>query len=249
MSLLSRFVRKKKPAREPVDLGAVVTDMHSHLIPGIDDGAKDMNDSLGLINAMAQMGYQKLITTPHIMSDFYRNDQDIILRGRDLVREALLQTDINVSFDAAAEYYLDEHFEELIEKKELLTIGDSYVLFELSFMQEPNSMKRAIFNMQMAGYKPILAHPERYLYMHPNFETYEELVERDVYLQLNINSLSGTYGDGVQRTAEKLIAKGLISFLGSDTHHAGHIELMDSTLVRSALHRLLHSEKLRNKEL
>jgi protein-tyrosine phosphatase len=249
MSIFSKFRRKKETQREPADLSLVGVDMHSHLIPGIDDGAKTMEESLHLIQELSNFGFNKLITTPHIMSDFYRNDRDTILRGRDEVRKSLASCNMDVEFDAAAEYYLDEHFEELIEKKEILTIGESYVLFELSFMQEPNSMKRAIFNLQMAGYKPILAHPERYLYFNANFEKYEELFERDVLLQLNINSLTGTYGDTVQRTAQKLIGKNMVAFLGTDTHHEGHLGLINSSLVRSGLHQLIRSGKLLNKEL
>lgn len=243
------FVKKEEPLPEPVDLSALVADMHSHLIPGIDDGAPHMDEAIHLITELAAMGYRKLITTPHIFSDIHRNTAAIILEGRDRVRAELKARAIDIEFDAAAEYYLDDHFEQLLERKELLTFGKNYVLFELSFVQDQPSLARAIFHMILAGYRPVLAHPERYEYWHGNFARYEELVEKDVLLALNINSLTGQYGDGVKRTAYKLIDAGMVSFLGSDCHHVGHLGLMQQARNNLHLRNLIDTGKLLNSTL
>lgn len=248
MSFLSKLFRKQK-VLEPIDLSLAGTDMHSHLIPGIDDGAPNMEVSLDLIRKLIDLGYSKIITTPHVMSDYYRNSSSDILRGLDQLREALQKENIHIPVEAAAEYFLDEHFEKLIAEKDVLTFGDNYVLFELSFMTEPASLKKVLFELQMAGYKPILAHPERYPYWHKEFDNYRELVDRDVFLQLNINSLTGTYSPQVQKCGEQLIQEGLIQFLGTDCHHHGHIHLTSNARSHAALHQLIESNKLLNKTL
>jgi protein-tyrosine phosphatase len=248
MPFLSKLFRKK-PVLDPIDLSLVGTDMHSHLIPGIDDGAPNTEISIDLIRKLMGLGYSKFITTPHIMSDYYRNTSEGILRGLDGLREALQKENISVPIEAAAEYFLDEHFEKLIQKKDILTFGDNYVLFELSFMIEPASLKKVLFELQMAGYKPILAHPERYPYWHKDFDKFRELVDRDVFLQLNLNSLTGTYSPQVQKCGEQLIKEGLVSFLGSDCHHHGHIQLSTEVRTNPSLHQLISSGKLMNQSL
>ncbi len=109
MGLFSKLFKKPEPL-QPIDLGMIGVDMHSHLIPGIDDGAPNIEASLSLIRHFVDLGYRKIITTPHVMSDYYRNTSEIITSGRDTVREALKNAQIDIAFDAAAEYYLDEHF-------------------------------------------------------------------------------------------------------------------------------------------
>lgn len=249
MGLFSKLFGKKKRVLEPADLSVLGADMHSHLIPGIDDGAPDLKTSISLIKKLKREGYKHIITTPHVMSDYYRNTSEIILEGRDKVQAALEEEGIEIGFEAAAEYFLDEHFMDLIQKKDLLTFGDNYVLFELSFMAEPPQLKEALFEMQMAGYRPILAHPERYTYWHRDYEKFRELVERDVLLQVNINSLTGTYSPEVMKCGEDLIDDGMVRFLGTDCHHKGHIELMQQAKTTPAIHDLLNSGELWNSQL
>lgn len=248
MQWLKKIFGKEKQL-PPIHLGQLQTDFHSHLIPGIDDGAQSMEDSLQMIRRFKELGYKKVITTPHVMSDFYRNDSATILSGRDAVRKALAEAKIEIEFDAAAEYYLDEHFEEKINAKDLLTFGDNYVLFELPFVAEPPNLAAAIFKMQTNGYRPILAHPERYGFWYKDFDKYHEMKDKGVHLQLNMLSLIGHYSPETQKIAERLIDEELITFLGSDCHNFGHQQLMDIARTKPYLHRLIESGKLMNGSL
>jgi tyrosine-protein phosphatase YwqE len=248
MSWFSKLF-KKEEILEPIDLGQLKTDFHSHLIPGIDDGAKDMEDSLVMIKRFKSWGYQKVITTPHVMSDFYRNTPDTILGGRDQVARELAQEGIALSFEAAAEYYLDETLEEKIKSKELLTFGDNYVLFELPFMAEPPNLASAIFEMQTNGYKPILAHPERYGYWYKEFDKFQEMKDKGVLLQVNILSFIGHYSPETQKITERLVDENLVSFLGTDCHNQGHQELIEIARTKKYVHRLIESGRLLNHTL
>ena len=241
--------KKKDPVLEPINLSILQVDVHSHFIPGIDDGAKTIEDSIELISAMKDFGYRKVITTPHIMSDYYRNTPAVILEGLAKVRAALKENNIDIEVDAAAEYNVDADFTEKIEKKELLTFGDNYVLFELPFMQEPDVLKDVIWQLQSAGYKPVLAHVERYQFWHQHWDKFEDMVNRGVLLQMNIGSLTGSYGPEVQKIAEKLIDNDMISLLGSDCHHMGHVEMIDSARTKEYIHKIVNSPKLLNKQL
>ena len=216
----------------PQDFGALITDIHSHLIPGIDDGAKSLDDSISLILGLQSLGYKKLITTPHVMFDYYRNDNEKILGGLKRLREALKLHKIDMEIDAAAEYYLDDHFVELI-----------------SFFEEPRMLDQVIFNLQLEGYKPVLAHPERYAYWHRSMDVYEKLVDKGVLLQANLGSFSGNYGPEVMKVAEKLAANDWISLLGSDTHHMMHIQLFQTLKTNQIIHRLVNSNTLLNSKL
>lgn len=248
MGLFSKWFEKNKQV-DPIDFGKIRVDMHSHLIPGIDDGAPDVAVAIDLVRGLETLGYKKLITTPHVMSDFYRNTSDDIKRGEELMRKELAGAGVNVGLQAAAEYYCDDHFESLIARKDLLTFGDNYVLFELPFAQPSSNMKNAIFEMQMAGYKPILAHPERYGYWHTDFEQYQSLVDKDVLLQLNINSLNGVYSPTVKKTAMRLLDEGLISFVGTDCHHHGHLESLTESSRNPSLHTALEKGQILNASL
>ena len=248
MGLLD-FFTKGKSLKEPIDLGLLYCDVHSHFIPGIDDGAKTIEDTLLLLKGMQEMGYKKIITTPHVMSDYYRNTTEIILRGIDEVKEAALKEDIKLDISASAEYYLDSDFTNLVKNKDLLTFSNNYVLFEVSYLNPPDNIDSMIFMLQSEGYKPIIAHPERYPYWYDSFEKYEQLADRGVLLQLNINSLTGHYSPKTQQVAEKLIEKNLISFIGSDCHHLGHQNLMQKAVYSPYLKKLFDSGKLLNSTL
>ncbi len=200
------------------------TDIHSHLIPGLDDGVQSLSESLELLDGLQQQGYEKVITTPHVMGDFYPNTPEMIRSGLIQVQEALKASGLDIKLEAAAEYYLDEFFVESLNKREeLLTFGEKYLLFETAFMNEPVHLKEAIFKMKSLGYQPVYAHPERYQYLHRDFSLVEDIVDRGALLQVNINSLTGYYSRPVQKMAEKLIDRNLVHFLGSDCHNQKHL--------------------------
>lgn len=245
------FIKKlfgKKEQLPPADLGVLGCDMHSHFIPGIDDGAKDMDDALQLLQHMQELGYKKIITTPHIMSDGFRNTPEIILGGLDKLRTAAREAGITMQLEAAAEYYFDFGLEAKL-KNGPLTFGAKYLLFEVSYLYPPDGIENFIFNAQIEGYKLILAHPERYPFWAEEFSYYKKLKDKNVFFQLNINSLTGHYSEGTKRTAEKMIDAGMFEFLGTDCHHMGHINLLQQARKEKYLHKLLNSGKLKNNEL
>ncbi|MEE4176570.1 MAG: CpsB/CapC family capsule biosynthesis tyrosine phosphatase [Bacteroides sp.] len=246
--LFGSWFRKKK-LDHPVDLSPLVTDMHSHLIPGIDDGAPDMATVLALLEQLAGLGYQKVITTPHIMADLYKNTREIIEKGEREVKKAIEKAGINIEFHATAEYLIDEGFAPLIASKEVMTFGQNYVLVELPYYSPPQNLSELLFEMQVAGYRVILAHPERYVYWHHNFSKLEELKDREVFFQLNTISLSGYYSLTTKKISEKLIDAGMIDFLGSDLHSFQYLKLLEKSLFEPALEKLLNSGKLKNQTL
>ncbi len=209
----------------------MMVDVHSHLIPGIDDGVKTITDSLDILQQMSDLGYQKVITTPHVMHDFYPNTSQDILKRVQVLQQRVDAVGIDLEVEAAAEYYLDEHFIQFLDQKsDLLTFGDNYVLFETSFLNEPAYMRQGIFKIISNGMKPVLAHPERYLFLQNNPEIIEDLVERGVLLQVNTISLSGYYSKEARKLAEYLIDKQMVSFLGTDCHNAKHLKAMVETI-------------------
>lgn len=224
-------------------------DMHSHLIPGIDDGATDLNNSIQLIKGLQDVGFKKLITTPHIMADYYQNTPEIILRGLDKVRTELNAQGIDMEMDASAEYYFDENLIGLIKSKRILPLNKKYLLFELSYINLPNGLPNLIFDIQNAGYIPILAHPERYPFYHEKFEEYEAIVDKGCLLQLNFLSLSGNYGPGVKKIATKLLDKNLVSFLATDLHNQRHVDRMKKSITENAIVKQIKDYSFKNNEL
>ncbi|HSV88530.1 MAG TPA: CpsB/CapC family capsule biosynthesis tyrosine phosphatase [Bacteroidales bacterium] len=245
MNLLEQLFKWKK-LKTPVDLSPVETDMHSHLIPGIDDGAPDMATVITLLDLLSQMGFKKVITTPHIMKDLYRNSSEIILEGEAKVKEAIKEAGIPIDFKAGAEYLVDDGFTRLVEQKDLLTISDNYLLIELPYFSPPAQLSEILFELQLAGYKVILAHPERYAYWHGHFGRYEDLHARGLYFQLNIISLSGYYSSHIRKLSQKLIDARMIDFLGTDLHSLQYFQIMEKALLDPFLAKLVNSGRLKN---
>ncbi len=216
----------KKEQLSGIDFTSIGTDIHSHLIPGIDDGAKTMQDTLELIKAQYNLGIRKFITTPHIMSDYYKNTPEIILGGLAEVKKMLVSEKIDVEISAAAEYYIDDGFIQKLEAGPLLTFGDNHLLIEVSYINCPDNIHEIIFQTQLQQYKVILAHPERYPYWYKKFDEYQKFRDHGVLLQININSLAGYYGAGAKMIAEKLIDNNMVDLIGSDMHHTKHAEAM-----------------------
>ena len=219
----------KKRAHQPPDLSGLVTDMHSHLIPGIDDGATDTANSIELINGLRELGYQKFIATPHILWDIFKNNKATIYPAFENLKTALVQSNINVPIKFAAEYFLDYHVDELIEDEiPLLTLKDNWVLVEFSFVSAPLDLKDKLFSLQMSGYQPVIAPPERYTYFGRTKEKYEELKEAGHFLQVNLLSLAGYYGRIPQEIAMMLVKNKFVDFLGTDLHHTRHLHAIQT---------------------
>lgn len=223
------FFKKKPPKTVEPDLSFIGVDMHSHLLPGIDDGLKELEESVAFIRELQLLGYKKLICTPHILSDLYPNSPSTILPKLKLVQDAVKKAGINIQIDAAAEYMVDHDFSELIansSREDLLTINGKYILIEMSYLSASPNIDNIIFNLRMLDLIPIIAHPERYNYYHNHFEQYERFKEQGCKLQLNMLSLSGGYGPYVKKTAEKLLKNQLIDFVGTDMHHERHLGML-----------------------
>jgi protein-tyrosine phosphatase len=206
-------------------------DIHSHLLPAIDDGSKNIEDTFFLINALKDMGIVEFITTPHIFSGYWDNTKSNIEIVEQETLKQLKSNQFNLPFRAASEYLMDNHFVSLFQKKEVLTLKDNYVLVEMSYINAPVNLYDIIFDLQVAGYKPILAHPERYLFYHKNFNEYTKLKNAGCLFQLNLLSAVGYYGAEVTEIAKKLLEKGLIDYVGTDVHHKKHIDSFSNPVL------------------
>lgn len=232
------------------DYSLLGADMHSHLIPGIDDGAPDFAASVQLINGLTQLGFKKLVTTPHIMWDMYQNTRDDILKRYEVLMKQLEAEGIKVDIAAAAEYFLDENVKKLLAGKEpFLTIHDNLVLVEFSMASEPLDLKEILFEMQMQGYQPVIAHPERYVYHERNKAFFEDLKISGFYFQLNIMSLAGTYGKAVQELARYFIKNQYYELAGTDLHNQHQLPHLQNHSITPLLKELVDSGKLMNIDL
>lgn len=240
------FSRKSKRVSDKSILEYYQTDLHSHLIPGIDDGSQSMSESIEIIKSLKDLGFKKIITTPHIMAHRFPNTKESIKEGLKKLKKELENQDIDIKIKAAAEYYYDENFFELIDKDDLLTFGDNYVLFELSYTHKPFGIEQTIFNLLSKGYKPVLAHPERYSYYHENLEKFEKLKNTGLRFQLNLNSLVGFYGKKPQKTAQYLVDNGFIDFIGSDTHAMNYVDSFKEAIYTKVAHEIFKKNRIKN---
>jgi len=248
--MFSLFKKNKSKTDWRGGLSMLHTDMHSHLLPGIDDGAPDVETSIYLIKGMMELGYQKLITTPHIYPDLYPNNRSTILNAHKLLTDQLQQENINIEIRPAAEYFIDEIFSSRLEKgEELLAIKDNMVLIEISFVSPPRELNHVIFDMVTGGYQPIVAHPERYNYYHHQKDIYEQFKHQGCLLQVNMLSLLGYYGKQVQDTAIYLAKNGMIDFVGTDLHHGRHLAELQTSQMIEAVQDLLGNCTLLNSTL
>lgn len=232
------FFQKKKRVGFPFD--RLETDMHSHLLPGIDDGSPDLQTSLRLIKGLEELGYKNFIATPHVMEDLYPNNRGTIQAAYDTLKDELKSKKIDTQIRFAAEYLLDGNVDDMLEKKEsLLTLKDKMVLVEISFVSEPIHLKDVLFNLQMNGYQPIFAHPERYAFYHHQPMQYAEIKAMGCMFQSNLLSFSGYYGNSVRQAAEYLVDKGLTDYLGTDLHHDRHLENLRQLTFTPSLAKLL----------
>jgi protein-tyrosine phosphatase len=241
---------KKKPSTVPlIDFSIIGTDIHSHFIPAIDDGSDSIETSVTLIKGLVAQGFKHIITTPHVMSDHYENTSEVILSGLKTVQERLNTEGVNVTLHAAAEYYMDEYFLNLLNTQPLLTLWDNHVLVEMGFFSPPRGWEDYFFKISLKGYQPILAHPERYPYFHKSYVEYNEIKEKGVLLQVNALSLTGYYGESVKKTAFRLLDDKLIDFIGTDAHHVRHIDTLKTTFQSPEVQKILTNYPFKNREI
>jgi tyrosine-protein phosphatase YwqE len=219
--------KKKTPQPDlsaaPSDFSFLGADMHSHLVPGIDDGAPDVETSLMLIRRMKELGFSKLITTPHVFLEFYDNNAEKITAHFDKLKRFIDDHRLGVELDVAAEYYLDNLFLSAVLPDGLLSFGKKCVLVEVSMAGWPRQFNDMIFSIQADGYVPVLAHIERYLF-EEDVRVYQQLKDKGVLMQMNLLSITGYYGKGVKMLAEKYLDHQLYDFCGTDMHHARHAD-------------------------
>jgi tyrosine-protein phosphatase YwqE len=224
------FFSKKKPVlKDLIPDGHI--DIHSHLLPAIDDGSKSIEDTQFLIKSLLDFGITQFVTTPHIIQYVWENTHEQILANHAHTKLQLQESGITNTFAVAAEYLMDDAFVKLFQTDKLLTIKDNYVLVEMSYINAPIQLYTILFDLQVAGYIPVLAHPERYLFYHFNFDEYVKLKNAGCLFQLNMLSVVGYYGPGIAKVADDLLQKGMYDFVGTDVHHERHINAFSQKVV------------------
>lgn len=221
--MFSWFSRKKS--------NNLIVDIHSHLIPGIDDGVKDHAEALVILKEFERLGFKKIITTPHVYPDYYPNTKKDILTAYNQINQALTEQKLKIQLEVAAEYFIDGTFLDLMNRpEEVLSFGQNrYVLVETPFMNKPLIFDEVIFKMKSLGFVPVLAHPERYSYLSDDLSWLKKLREQGVHLQITTSSLIGAYGKVAQKSAKKLMRERMVDFVGSDVHREKQL----STVMRS----------------
>lgn len=206
------------------------TDLHSHILPGIDDGAQDVEESLDMIKSFVDQGFTKIITTPHVHSGRYKNTAESIRKANSELQEALKKEKIKIVVEYAAEYYIDSFFLEELNNKNILNFSGNYILIEFSFQMPPIGLERLYKLITEAGFQPIIAHPDRYKYWQENVKAFTKLKEIGYLLQANVLSAGGFYGHIPKKNFELLSNNNLIDFLGSDAHRKSSVDLLNKTI-------------------
>lgn len=221
------FFNKKKIAPLYPGFSWLAQDIHSHILPGIDDGSPDVATSLQLLRSLSDAGINKFIFTPHIIGDMYRNTPATINNALEILKRACLKDGMRMQLSAAAEYMLDDHFMELLHRKEpLLTLKKNYILTEISYAASPDNLEKIAFEILTNNYQPLMAHPERYPYYHKNYSAYARLKELGFLLQVNLLSLTGYYGKNAAKAAKFILDNNLADFVGTDLHHVNHLSVL-----------------------
>ncbi|GHE39024.1 tyrosine-protein phosphatase [Sphingobacterium griseoflavum] len=223
-------------------------DMHSHILPGIDDGCKTVEDSVDLLQRLSALGLDTFYFTPHIFQDMYPNTPERIGQAFQSLQAAATPLLLG---GYAAEYMVDGHFDQRMEKDDqpLASLPGKHVLIEMSYIQESKSVEKNIFDLQIKGYQPILAHPERYVFYHENPKAIERFKDLGCLLQLNILSVFGYYGSREKKVAKYLLDRGLIDFVGTDAHHDRHVQMLERGLKKEDIKPYFKKCNLKNQSL
>ncbi len=228
MGFIDLFKPRKKESITSFETWGV--DIHSHLLPGIDDGSQNLDQTIGMILKFKSLGFKKLIVTPHVKTGVYENTSALILQKLEEVKAEVTRLELDIELEASAEYFFDETLFERIRVNDLLPFHGNHILFELSFNSEPQQIDELIFLLKSAGYQPIMAHFERYMYYHGSIDMAKYFQARGCWIQMNLNSLSGHYGPEVKKQALRMIKDDAVDIVGSDCHRMEHLLNMEKHL-------------------
>ena len=231
--MIFNLFKSKPTLKELIPKGFV--DIHSHILPGIDDGAKNLKESVELITEMKKMGFSKIIGTPHTYKGLYDNTNETIKKSYDSIINNIKD---EISIDYASEYMIDESILSKISNKSILTLKGRYVLIEMGFISAPLNLLEIIFELKTNGYIPILAHPERYAFLFDNFKLYQKLKHHGCKFQINLLSVNGYYGKVVSKISDILLKRNMIDFAGSDIHKISHIRFMNNRVEINEVEKL-----------
>ena len=231
--MIFNLFKEKPTLKELIPKGSV--DIHSHILPGIDDGANNLKESIKLVSEMRNIGFDKIITTPHTYEGLYNNTPITIKNSFKLLPKDMIKEN---KIEYASEYLIDSYVIESIDNKSILCLKENHVLLEMSYINKHNNLYEIIHYVLINGYIPVLAHPERYIYFHENFNEYKKLKRVGCKLQLNLLSVTGYYGKNILYISEKLLKNNLIDFVGSDIHNLNHCNQFEKKVLISNLKNL-----------
>lgn len=242
--MLFHFFSKKKKLLP--DFSFLGCDIHSHVLPGIDDGAATKEESLELIKKLNDYGISEMVCTPHIQFEFFKNTPTSIVPVFESIKKECEEKVSGMKLHYAAEYLLDDGFMK-IKPDDLLTFGQGFILIELSYYSPFPDLSRIILYLKGLGYRIILAHPERYSYWYNDMDSIRMLKDSGVYFQVNLISVGGHFGEIVQQHAEAMLSQGLIDFAATDLHHERHFAALEKALYSKSLYRAVEEGQIKNK--
>ncbi|WCM41803.1 histidinol phosphatase [Flavobacterium sp. CBA20B-1] len=228
------FLKKKKALKEIMP--DAFMDIHSHLLYGLDDGSKSLNDTKKLIENLKSFGFEQFITTPHTTPLVWENTKEGITQQYEKVKSELGFS--TAQFRVASEYLMDDSFLKRLENERLLCLKDNYVLVEMSYINPPIQLYEIIMELQSQNYQPILAHPERYNFYKRDYASFKKLKSAGCLFQMNLLSSTGYYGSGITEVADYLLKENMYDFVGSDVHHSKHIDAFSNDLKIKNIDRL-----------
>ena len=234
--MFSFFSKKREPIQLPFR-----TDIHCHIIPGVDDGSPDAATSADLIENMQRWGITRIIASPHVTQGTFENTPETLEPAFRELRDELDRRGNNIDISYSGEYRIDDFLKRRLDQGDIKLMPNGFIIIENSFLQEPWNIDRLIFDLQVRGMRPILAHPERYTYYFKQPNRYRKLHDAGLAFQINVLSLAGAYGKPEQKVAEQLIADGLVDYLGTDLHRARHVEAIDEYLRTKTAEKHFHA--------
>jgi protein-tyrosine phosphatase len=195
-------------------------DLHSHILFGVDDGAPDLEASLAMARMAVADGIEVMAATPHFLPGLYDNNTADVLQRIDVLNEALLAHDINLAVVSGGDVHISPDLHSKLQSNQVLTLhGTRYFLFEPPHITAPQHLENHLFNIQVAGYVPILTHPERLKWIEQKYDLMQALAKSGVWMQITAGSLTGRFGKRPQYWAQRMMAEGLVHILATDAHN------------------------------